>query len=376
VRVRAKTVRVRRSPHLVFYWRSHALVVHNYATGDIAHATPVVCALLDACSEWQSPSDLRAALDTSPPLLRRLIGSLLSRNLLHRSDRPVPERERAMTALDRWNPAAGFFHSATRDVRFIPTREAERTLRRQAKQWPMPRSVKRIRGARTLRLPKPVVEGPFPEVLLARRTWRRFSPRAVTQADLATSLALSIGVQEWVPTATGEVALKTSPSGGARHPIECYVLVRRVAGVRPGLYHYAADRHRLEEIRRGDMTRRLRVWMPHSDYFAGSGFILLLTAVFDRLLWRYPYARAYRAALAEAGHVCQTFCLTATWLGLAPFCLMGLADTEIERDLGIDGVRESVLYAAGAGVRPPGVNRAPLAKGTLVTRPNPVFRRR
>jgi hypothetical protein len=33
---------------------------------------------------------------------------------------------------------------------------------------------------------------------------------------------------------------------------------------------------------------------------------------------------------------------------------MALADTAIERALGIDGVSESVLYAAGAGKKTPG----------------------
>src|SRR6266566_2232899 len=50
------------------------------------------------------------------------------------------------------------------------------------------------------------------------------------------------------------------------------------------------------------------------------------------------------------GHLCQTFCLVATWLGLAPFCTAALKDTLIERDLGIDGIRESVLYVAGVGL--------------------------
>jgi len=77
-----------------------------------------------------------------------------------------------------------------------------------------------------------------------------------------------------------------------------------------------------------------------------------MTAVFPRVQWRYSFPRAYRVVLAEAGHVCQTFCLTATWLGLAPFCSMALADSRIENDLGIDGVTESVLYAAGVGTRP------------------------
>jgi len=74
--------------------------------------------------------------------------------------------------------------------------------------------------------------------------------------------------------------------------------------------------------------------------------------VFPRSQWKYEHSRAYRVVLAEAGHVCQTFCLTATWLGLAPFCTMALADSKIERALGMDGVTESVVYAMGAGVRP------------------------
>jgi SagB-type dehydrogenase family enzyme len=98
--------------------------------------------------------------------------------------------------------------------------------------------------------------------------------------------------------------------------------------------------------------------------------MVFFTAVFQRQTWRYSYSRAYRAALIEAGHVCQNLCLTATWLGLAPFSVMGLADSVIEADLGIDGISESVLYCAGVGRPPRGASWAPLARGTLKTRPN------
>jgi hypothetical protein len=54
--------------------------------------------------------------------------------------------------------------------------------------------------------------------------------------------------------------------------------------------------------------------------------------------------------LLDAGHLGQTFCLTATRLGLAPFCTAALKDTLIERDLGIDGIAESVLYVTGIGM--------------------------
>jgi nitroreductase len=107
----------------------------------------------------------------------------------------------------------------------------------------------------------------------------------------------------------------------------------------------------------------MRAYVPGSEYFANASVMLFFTAIFERILWRYPYARAYRAALIECGHVCQTFCLSATKLGLAPFSVMALADSAIERDLGIDGITEAVLYGAGVGRPPRGTTWAPMPKG-------------
>ena len=113
----------------------------------------------------------------------------------------------------------------------------------------------------------------------------------------------------------------------------------------------------------------MRSYVPGSEYFAKASAMVFFTSIFARILWRYPYARAYRAALIESGHVCQTFLLAATSLGLAPFSVMALADSVIERDLGLDGITESVLYAAGVGRPPRGTEWAPLPKG-----PNPKLR--
>jgi SagB-type dehydrogenase family enzyme len=275
-----------------------------------------------------------------------------------------------MDTLGPWNPEVGFFHSATKDVQFWPRQRARRHTQTNADGAHRPPRVKRYPGTRTVALPRPDLDGPFAEVLLARRTSRRFSSTPVTRAQLASVLAFSAGVQQWASTADGEAPLKTSPSGGARHPIECYVVARDVAGLRPSIYHYASDRHVLERIGRQVPIDRMRAYVPESGYFATASAMVFFTAVFGRQLWRYPYSRAYRAALIEAGHVCQTFLLTATSLGLAPFCVMGLADTLVEQDLGIDGITESVLYCAGVGRPPRGSTSASLERGTLKTRPN------
>jgi SagB-type dehydrogenase family enzyme len=368
------TVRYRRSPFLVGYWRGTRLLAYNYASSRVIQIRPELWSALDACTTWRSVDELSSLLGVKTLRARHFIRVLLAHGFLQRSDRAPDAGDVAMAALENWNPAAGFFHAVTRQVRFLSPAAAKRMTARRARERPMPPPVKRLTGAPVVSLSAPELTGDFPDVLLNRRTWRRFGKGPVAQVDLATTLALSFGVQQWVPTQFGRLPLKTSPSGGARHPIEAYVCVRQVTGIRPGLYHYAADVHQLERIRGGDMTARLRTWMPHSGYFAKAAFVVVLTAVLERQVWRYPYARAYRAALAEAGHVCQTFCLAATWRGLAPFCLMGLDDARIEEDLGVDGVRETVLYVAGAGLRPRGSTWAPRARGTLRSRPNPVFR--
>ena len=364
--------RYRRSPFLVGYWKGTRLLVCNYASGRVVELAPHLWPVLHACGEWRSIDELSEPLRMSAVQAGVLVRSLTALSLLQRSDVP-DSRDMAMAALSEWNPAAGLFHSATKDVRFLPRAAARAMARRRPRARRMPSPAKRIPGATTVALPAPDYSGEFPETLLARRTWRRFGAAAVSRQDLATTLALAVGVQHWAPTPFGRVPLKTSPSGGARHPIEAYVSVRRVRGLAAGLYHYASDVHRLERLRRGDMTARLREWMPQSGYFAQAAFVVVLTAVLERQLWRYSYARAYRAALAEAGHVCQTFCLAATWRGLAPFCLMGLADSLIEQDLGIDGVRETVLYVAGAGTRPRGTTWAPRPRGTLPAHRNKAF---
>ena len=103
---------------------------------------------------------------------------------------------------------------------------------------------------------------------------------------------------------------------------------------------------------------------------------MIFTAVFERYQWKYDEPRAYRAVFIEAGHQCQTFCLMATDLGLAPFCSMALADGAIETDLGIDGVSESAIYLAGVGTRPPGVASPsrPAGYAPLKVRSNPRVR--
>jgi SagB-type dehydrogenase family enzyme len=354
----------RRSRHVVCYWKHGNFVFHNYARGEIAGASALACEILDFCEEWRSAGEIRRLHPSaSAGAMKGLIDQLTAKGLLERSDRRRSAEDRAMDTLDRWNPEAGFFHSATRNVRFIDARIAQAELREQARTWPMPPPTKpRSRGAIALERPRATSE--LERVLLQRRSWRRFGKGSIPLATLGSMLGLTAGIQYWIDVpGQGRIALKTAPSGGARHPVELYVLAWRIRGLRAGLYHYAADTHALEPIKSGLGSARIREYLPEGDYFRHACALIIFTAVYERDLWRYRYSRAYRAPLVEAGHLCQTFCLLATSHNLAPFCAMGLGDSNLEHDLGIDGVRESALYVAGVGIRPPATTWAPAPEG-------------
>jgi len=355
-------MRFRRSRHLVCYWASGQLVYENYATGARLGGSPLACQILDFFDRWRTAEALvRQCPAFQPASLRQAIAALARHSLLERSDRPGNPKERVMESWKHWNPGAGFLHFSTKDTPLTPDVEAaERRWLERASKRPKPAPVKRYPRARKVQLPTPQAEGEFPQVLLARRTWRRFSARPLDLHTLATLLGLSWGVQKWLTLpGLGRMPLKTFPSGGARHPLELYVLALRVKGLPRGLYHYAADGHQLELLHLGATARQVERYLPSQGWYGSASALLVMTAVFGRTQWRYEHARAYRVVLAEAGHACQTLCLTATWLGLAPFCTMAFADSEIEKDLGVDGITESALYVAGVGTRPPRTDWAP-----------------
>jgi SagB-type dehydrogenase family enzyme len=219
---------------------------------------------------------------------------------------------------------------------------------------PPPKTLKTVKEAAKVSLPRRVFpDSEFVRVLMARKTHRRFSKQKLPLETVSQLLSLVWGVRGYLHAPPfGKLLLKTSPSAGARHPGEVYVMALRVDGLRPGLYHYHPTYHRLEMIRAKATREKAWLYCARQRFIKNAGALFLMTAVFRRTMWKYHFPRAYRVVLLDAGHLCQTFCLVATWLGLAPFCTAALKDTLIEKDLGIDGIRESILYVAGVGLPP------------------------
>jgi SagB-type dehydrogenase family enzyme len=351
----------RRARGVVCYWRAGQLILCNAATGQQCAAGGDTLRLLHACSTWRSLAAIRQSWDAAAhDAVAQALTSLTDAGMLERrarsprAGRSTPAAEPA-SGWDAWNPEAGFFHVTTRNVHAIRANFAASRERvwRTALETKRPPLFKTVSGSTRRVLPPPrrdlAVAGP----LLARRTWRRFGPGPLALGDLATLLGLTWGVQAWAVGEGGQrFALRTSPSGGALQPLEVYVLALDVRGLDRGLYHYAPVSHALSLVRRRVPTQRLGEYLGGQWWFESASAICFMSAVFGRTQWKYRFPRAYRTVLTEAGHFCQTFCLVATDLGLAPFCTQAIVESPIEHDLGLDGLQEAVLYAAGVGLRP------------------------
>ena len=350
---------VRRSPFLVFYWQGKQLRFENYLTRKKIATSIETAALLDFFSGWKREEAMfQRWPEYTPKSLRLAIRRLVQESFLQRStvrNPPEDSREKSLQKWKAWNPSASFFHMQTKDSysEEISAEEIHR-VEELLRSGRMPAPLKSYPRARTIPFPRENYTDQFPRVLQERRTWREFGRQPVPKEMVGRLLHLSFGVQSWLRIPEGgRFAYKTSPSGGALHPAEAYLLTQNVRGIPRGIYHYDAVGHRLQEIRGGVTPAEIQKLLAGQWWFRGAALVVFLTAVFSRTQWKYDYPRAYRAVLAEVGHLCQTFCLTATWLGLAPFCTMAFADTRIEQTLNVDGISESVLYTMGAGAKPP-----------------------
>ena len=351
--MRERTIRFRRARCLLLYWQDGRFFLHNFARRLTVSGRPITCGALDFFSEWRTSQEAIAYLrDYRPKSVRSAISQLVDYGLLlvEGSTQVTPDTCIAEQWYS-WLPE-GSFHFSTKDVAYVDRSNwSLRRLKAVLPKTPQPKTFKTIKGSIKISLPRRgFPDSEFIRVLLNRKTHRRFSAKDLTLETVSHLLSLVWGVTGYLYSPRfGKLLRKTSPSGGARHPGEVYLMALRVKGLKPGLYHYHPAHHRLELVRANATPEKAWLYCARQNFVRNAAALFLMTAVFPRTMWKYQFARAYRVVLLDAGHLCQTFCLVATWLGLAPFCTAALKDTLIEEDLGIDGIRESVLYIAGVG---------------------------
>ncbi len=227
------------------------------------------------------------------------------------------------------------------------TKYSRETLRGEVLDWDSkPPAHKEYPDAGRVELPRPehMETMPLVEAIAKRRSVRLYTGNPLTVEALSFLLWASGGVGRME---RGNI-YRTTPSAGALYPIETYLVIQGVAGVDPGVYHYAVRDHALEELRQGQYGHDITQAALGQKMCLNAAVVFIWTAVFLRSKWKYKQ-RAYRYVYLDAGHMAENLALAATSIGLGTCQIGALFDDEVNDIVGVDGSAESVIYMSVVG---------------------------
>ncbi len=209
----------------------------------------------------------------------------------------------------------------------------------------MPPQYKLYKDAPRIALPDPQTTDGVSiwAVIAKRRSVRAYTDEDLSQNNLSQLLWATQGVRETIQGSYVNFKFRTAPSAGGLYPIETYIYVNRVEGLKKGIYHYVVGDHELELIKEGDFARDVQKGALDQKIAHDAAVVFIWSAVFDRSKWKY-LQRAYRYVFLDAGHIAQNLALAAEALNLGSCQIGAIYDDELNYLLGIDGVSESVIY--------------------------------
>ena len=194
-------------------------------------------------------------------------------------------------------------------------------------------------------------------VLEDRVSTRTFDDdRPITAEQLAELLYRAARTRGSRLVAEGEELLsRPYPSGGGLYELELYPVVRNVAGLPPGMYHYDSFDHVLRPVAEADSPAVAQLIKPASaTLHAGAEpqVLVLMGARCGRIMWTYEQI-GYAAILKNVGVLMQTIYLAATAMGLGA-CAQGFGDTAaFTAAVGVDELEEccvgSMIIGSSAG---------------------------
>jgi len=184
----------------------------------------------------------------------------------------------------------------------------------------------------------------FVDVLKGRKSRREFKNSPMELGELAYLLWATQGIRKVV----GNTSFRTVPSAGARHPLETYLFVFHVTGLRAGLYRYLPLENALVLEKEGDFRKPIVEACFGQKFVGEAAVVFVWTAIPYRTSWRYGSA-SYKLILLDAGHVCQNLYLACESVGCGTCAVAAYDQEKMDELVGVDGEGELVIYLAPVG---------------------------
>ena len=168
-------------------------------------------------------------------------------------------------------------------------------------------------------------ESQFETLIDYRESQRIFSEKPISFSELSKILgSCRIVDQKRKPER------RTYPSGGARFPIELYIVSYNVKGLDNGAYHYNMQDKSLELLLGKNLNNKRRELI--SPYLENPAATIIFSSVLARSEVKYGL-RAYPYSLIETGHMGQNIQLAATEIGIGSCPVSGFLDDTVKKIL-------------------------------------------
>ena len=188
--------------------------------------------------------------------------------------------------------------------------------------------------------------------LRLRTSRRRYMNKHLSYRMLSDILYFSAGIKNAGKIHGKELhdpkkAKRFYPSGGARYPIEIYVIASNVQWLERGLYHYNVLDNTLEQLIENDLRGFVKSSL-NGRSIAKAGALIILTGVLSRQEVKYGNM-ALRLALIESGHITQNMSLLTANYDIGSCAVSGFDSDEISKLIDLDTGEEIPLYAFTVG---------------------------
>lgn len=180
----------------------------------------------------------------------------------------------------------------------------------------------------------------------------RRSARVYTQEEMTLDqLSFLLWATQGIKSIRGKsyATLRTVPCGGARHQFETYLLIRKIDGLKTGVYHYLPMEHALEFICDAEnMEQTITDTLSGQSWAAKANVVFYWTMVAYRVEWRYGIY-AHRTALMDVGHIGQNLYLACSAAGLGCCGVAAFSHDLCNKVFQLDGEEEYVVYTTPVG---------------------------
>jgi SagB-type dehydrogenase family enzyme len=187
----------------------------------------------------------------------------------------------------------------------------------------------KMKTSESFKLPEPKLSSKtsVEEALSKRRSVRDYEEDSLSIEEISQLLWSAQGI-------TVKWGGRTAPSAGALYPLEIYVIVGKVKGLTPGLYHYDPEKHAVTKKADGDLRQKLTEASLYQDEITKAPATFVITAVYERTMKKYSQ-RGIQYVHMEVGAAAENIYLQAETLNLGTVFIGAFEDEKVKKVLGI-----------------------------------------